>query len=320
MVYEKEMTPQTSHMSLQKAPRPAVLDVPLIYGCMNICGKPKAPKEAPHESIIAAFEAGFRTFDHADIYRGGQCESAHARAIAECPELAKAGRTISKAGHIFPPSQAPYPHHYNTEPGHLIESAKASRDRLGVETIDLFLIHRFDPLLDPFEVGDAFLQLQEEKVVRDFGVSNYLPWQLEALRIHMPVSIAGNQIQFHPAHLDPVFDGTLDHALAHGIVPMTWASIGKGMFATGGEVPQDHAERERYLRIQAALDEVGEREGRTRTQVTLAWLRRHPSRPVPVVGTTNPERIAESWGAADFELSRIDWFRILIASRGARMP
>lgn len=311
---------QAEAMTTQRPQRLPVLDTPLIYGCMNICGKPKAPKESPHESIIAAFETGFRVFDHADIYGGGACEEAHARAIQECPALAAEGLTISKAGHVFPPYQAPYPHHYNTEPGHMIDSAKRSRDRLGVEKIDLFLVHRWDPLLDPFEVGDAFQQLREQGVVAEFGVSNYLPWQFEALRLNMAVPLIGNQMQFHPGHLDPMFDGTLDHALAHQVTPMTWGSIGKGAFATGGEVAEGHPERERYLQIQQALDEVGERQGWTRTQTTLAWLRRHPARPVPVVGTTAPERIAECWQAAELAMDRVDWFRILIASRGERMP
>lgn len=306
---------------LPPPPRPpALLDTPLAYGCMNICGKPKAPKEAPHEAILAAYEAGFRLFDHADIYRGGECEKAHARALAECPKMAAETFTISKAGHVFPKWGSPEPHHYNTEPQHLIDSARASRDRLGVERIDLFLIHRHDPLLDPFAVGEAFARLHEEGVVGHVGVSNHLPWQLEALRRNSPLPLIANQIQFHPGHVDPVFDGTLDHALAHGIRPMAWASIGKGAFASGGAVAEAHPERDRFRRIQAALDDVAERHGVTRTQATLAWLRRHPSAPIPVVGTTNPERIAEAWAAKDYTMDRIDWFRILIASRGERMP
>ncbi len=301
-------------------PSPPCLQVPLIYGCMNVCGTPRAPKVAPHESIIAAFEAGFRLFDHADIYRAGACEEAHARAARECPELARSGFVITKAGHVFPPHGSSEPHHYNTEPSRLVESARRSRDRLGVGVIDLFLIHRPDPLLDPVGVAEAFLQMKEEKIAAHFGVSNFLPWQCEALQAHLPDPLYANQVQFHPGRLEPMFDGTFDYALARGMVPMAWGPLNKGAFATDALLAENHAEQEPYRRIQSALDEVGSAMGVTRTQAALAWIRRHPARPIPVIGTTQPERITEAWQGGDLTMDRVDWFRILIASRGGRMP
>lgn len=319
MVYKKARHAMISPM-LPSVMRPSFLDTPLIYGCMNICGTFREPKSDPHERILAAYETGYRVFDHADIYSGGACETAFGRALREKPTMRHDTFVITKAGHQFPAKGSDIPHHYNTDPEHLRTAILQSRERLGVETIDLFLIHRFDPLLDPLAVGELFTQLQEEGVVKHFGVSNYLPWQMEALRCNMTTPLVANQVAFHPGRLDPMFDGTLDHALAHRMAPLLWGAVGRGLFATGGMVPEAHAEQERMIRIQQALDAIGEKEGLTRTQTTLAWLRRHPSRPIPVLGTTQPNRMKEAWERRDAKMDRIDWFRILIASRGERMP
>lgn len=291
----------------------------VLYGAMNICGNwrnRRSPEEAA-ETLLAAYQAGYRVFDHANIYGGGKCEAAHGQALAQNPSMAKDSFTISKAGHVFPKDGGKTPHHYNTSRQHLVDQAKASRDRLGVEAIDLFLVHRYDPLGSCQEIAAALQELAEGGIARSFGVSNFLPHQFDALQAHCPFPLIANQIKFNPYHYQPIYDGSLDHCQQHGIVPLAWSPYEKG-FLSGKELPEEADAR--LGETLHAVQLLAEQLGRATLEVTTAWIRRHPAAPIPVNGSTHPGRMAAALASADLPMDDLAWYRILIAAQQEKLP
>jgi predicted oxidoreductase len=280
---------------------------------MGVCGTWKARRDAAAaaRTLCDAAEAGFTIFDHADIYAGGACEEAHALARQASAQV-RAARVITKAGHVFPPGGSGIPHHYDTTPAHITAACEASLRRLGVARIDLFLVHRPDPIADP-GLGEALAGLVRRGLVDQVGVSNFAPWQFERLQAACPVPLVANQIQLSPAVSAAVDDGTLDHACARHLAVMAWSPLAKGVCAEGST-----SDDPRLAAVQAALDEVAGRLGFSRSQAALAWIRRHPAGVVPVVGTLAPARMRAALAAV--HLDRIDWFRIAHAGRGAGYP
>lgn len=289
----------------------------LAYGCMGIRGKWNARDETlPRRAVLAAFEAGFRTFDHADIYGKGECEAAFGEILRDVAGMRDEITLISKCGHRFPwePGDT-FPHHYDFSASHLRRSVEGSLQRLGVETLDVLLLHRPDVLMDPDEVAAVLTEIREAGKVREFGVSNFTPSQMQALQSRLPFPLIINQIELHPGAWQAFEDGTLDHCLTHRITPMAWSPLGKGRYAAGGE-----PETEQDAAIVTALDTLGDAHGVSRTVITLAYLLRHPAGVIPVIGTTRPERMQEAVQALKLTLNRKEWYQVHVAARGAKMP
>lgn len=267
------------------------------------------------EAIFAAFDAGYRHFDHADIYAQGRCETVYGKALRERPEL-RSAIIATKCGIRFGGDPSPdSPHRYDFSAEHIVASCERSLERLGVEMIDLFYLHRPDLLMDPDEIAGAFDHLRTQGKVREFGVSNFLPSTLRALQARLPMKLVAHQIEVSLARLDPFYDGTLDQCLELGIRPASWGPLAGGWLGEGGKAKDARGEK-----LLGALDEVAARYETTRTILSLAWLLKHPSGIVPIVGTTNPSRIQQSMDAAKLMLSREDWYRLLVAARGEGLP
>ena len=193
-------------------------------------------------------------------------------------------------------------------------------DGCGVETIDLYLLHRADYLCQPAEVAAAFSQLKQQGKVREFGVSNFRPSQVSMLQRACPMPLIVNQVQISLAHLERLEDGTLDQCLADRITPMAWSPLHAGQLAD--VMPIDLRAEDHVVRI--ALRETQERiareRGTSRMVIALAWLLKHPAGIIPIVGSTRSDRIKEAAQAADLELTREEWYQLLEAARGARLP
>jgi predicted oxidoreductase len=272
---------------------------------------------AGKRAVIAAYEAGYTLFDNADIYGAGAAEEilgATLRDVAGMREritlLTKSG--VCRAG--FPSAQSPQ--RYDLSAEHLVASCEASLKRLRVEVIDIYMLHRPDYLMDPAEVARAFVQLKEQGKVRQFGVSNFRPTLLTALQAVCPLPIVAHQFEFSLTRLAPLTDGTLDQCLIEGVTPMAWSPLGGGLLADGPGRLLSWQQQYQPDRIRPVLDELALAHGVSRAAVALAWLRRHPSRVMPIVGSTRPERIRDAARAADLELSREEWYRLLLAARG----
>jgi predicted oxidoreductase len=182
------------------------------------------------------------------------------------------------------------------------------------------MLHRPDYLADPQEIAAAFGQLKSQGKVREFGVSNFRPSSLSMFRDACPRPFVVHQVEIHLARLDCLEDGTLDQCLELGITPVSWSPLAGGLLGDGGR-PDPKDPRAAGLRaLLETLDAVAERLGVTRTVLSLAWLLRHPAGIVPVVGSTGPARIHDAVRADALELSREDWYTILVAARGQGLP
>jgi predicted oxidoreductase len=299
----------------------------LAFGCWRIAG-PGEPTEISPEreahgraSVIAAYEAGYTLFDHADIYAAGVAEQIFGKVLKEVPGMRERVLIASKCGIRKagdPEARAPY--RYDSTAQHIVWSCEQSLKRLGVEQIDVYQIHRPDWIGNPEEIAAAFSQLIDAGKVREVGVSNYRPSQLAALQKACPMRLVANQVAISLARLDCFADGTLDQCLVERITPMAWSPLGGGSLVSSGPIDlrdQDHAHR---IHLREALDVIARARGSSRTAVALAWLLQHPARIIPIVGATNPDHIREAVKADELELTRAEWYRLLEAALGQRLP
>ena len=297
----------------------------LAYGCWRLVemnnGKASAEAIAQGRAAVrAAFEAGYTLFDHADIYCDGAAEKVFGQVLKEIPTLRDRLVIATKCGVRKPGDPAPdSPGRYDLSAEYIVESCEQSLRRLGVETIDLYQLHRPDYLLNPEEMAGAFMQLKLAGKVREFGVSNFRPTQVVALQKACPLPLVVHQVQISLARLDCFEDGTLDQCLAEKMTPLAWSPLGGGRFGEGA-TKWSAPESQQTAAVNAELDAIAKQHATTRSNVALAWLLKHPARIVPIVGSTNPARIRDSVRAADIALSRDEWYRLLLAARGERLP
>lgn len=299
----------------------------LAYGCWRVAGTWN-PAEVTEESraagrraIIAAYEAGYTLFDNADIYCRGEAERILGAVLKEVPDMRRRVLIATKGG--IRPGDDPQPGappRYDFSAAHIVNACEQSLQRLGIETIDLYMLHRPDFLTDPEEVARAFSQLRMAGKVRWFGVSNFRPTLVSALRAACPMPLVVHQVEISLVHLDAFTDGTLDQCLMDRITPMAWSPLAAGLLGDGARQLLPSQEAYRPQRLLPVLDGIAKSRGASRLAVALAWLLTHPARIQPIVGSTNPERIREAVKATSLELTREEWYSLLIAARGEPLP
>ena len=258
--------------------------------------------------IEACLENDINSFDHADIYGDYTTEEEFGDALKENASLRQHIKLITKCGiQMMGPNR---PLHsiksYNTSKKHIISSVERSLKNFGTDYIDVFLIHRPDPLLDPLEVAEAAEQLKQQGKILAFGLSNFLPHQTDMLAAH--TTIEYNQLEISIMHLTAFSDGSLENCIKHKIIPMAWAPLGGGLFTD-----ESHP---RFRSIVAVATELAEKYNTGLNEILLSWLHTHPSGILTVIGTTKIERLVQAKIAASIRLEREDWFKLLVASTG----
>lgn len=262
--------------------------------------------ETVERLALAALEEGITSFDHADIYGDHGNEEIFGRVLDRNPGLRNKIELITKCDIKFPSAKRPDTrvHHYDTSKEHIIWSVENSLKKFRTDHINLLLIHRPDPLMDPQKVSEAFVQLNKEGKVLHFGVSNFTPSQFRMLQKHMPFPLVTNQIEISLSRIDPLFNGDLDLMLEFGVSPMAWSPLG------GGTLPVN----------ERTMFSMAGKYNASYTQMAIAWLLRHPAKIFPVIGTTQPERIKEAAKSIDIQLDRQDWFEMLKWVMGKELP
>lgn len=269
-------------------------------------------------AIAAAMDVGITLFDFADIYGNGTSEMVWKQALQDVPGLRERAVVCTKAAVRRAQDGAPY--HYNAGFDHLHRALEGSLGRLGVDRVDLLLVHRPDPLSHPRDTARALGALVRSGKVGAVGVSNYTPSQLRALAAFMEVPLAASQPSFSLWNVAAVEDGTLDICEELGLLPMAYSPLGGGLLPGKRELPEGDPRRARLGALQVELVRCAAGQGCTPNQVALAWLMAHPAGVVPIVGSRSPEHIREAAGACAVQLSREDWFRLWVAGRGAPIP
>ena len=294
----------------------------LAYGCWRIApsGDPSADLKTARAAILSAIEAGFTLFDHADVYCDGRAESAFGEVLREHPELREKLVIATKCGIRFAGNPLPAaPGRYDFSKEYILRACEGSLGRLGIDCIDLFQLHRPDWLMNPDEVAEAFSELRSSGKVREFGVSNFRPSQVTLL-LHSFPDLVVNQIELSLAQLGPFLDGTLDQCQAGKITPLAWSPLAGGMLADGETSVLPSQKAYRPAPIVAAMDAIAVERGVSRVAVALSWLLKHPAGIVPIIGSTQPGRIRAAAESASLELTREEWYRLLIAARGEPLP
>ncbi len=202
---------------------------------------------------------------------------------------------------------------YDSSGPTLTRACEASLRRLGVETIDLYQVHRPDLLTAPDALAETLDALWVAGKIRSVGVSNFTAAQATALSRHLRAPFVSVQPEFSPLAPGILFDGVLDQAVSAGLAVLAWSPFAGGRLAGGGDGP-------RAADVVARLDAIAHREGVTRAAVAYAWVLAHPARIVPLVGTRRPDRLREAAAALRVHLDRAEWYGILSAGLGHPLP
>ena len=290
----------------------------ISLGCM---GMGKLTKENAAKVIHNAMELGVDFFDHADIYAGGKSEEIFAEAIDMIPSIREKMIIQTKAG-----IRKGF---YDFSKEHILESVDKSLKRLKTDYIDVFLLHRPDALAEPEVVAEAFSILENNGKVRHFGVSNHNPMQIELLKKYVEQDLIINQMQLSVMHTGMIDAGMnvnnindlaldrdgsiLDYSRLHDITIQAWSPFRYGFFE-GFFIDNDE-----FPKLNAKLQEIGDKYGITKSAVAVAWILRHPAKIQTIVGTMTPERLTTIAKATDIDLTREEWYEIYRAA-GNQLP
>ena len=257
--------------------------------------------------VHTALDQGITSFDHADIYGDHGNEERFGRLLKKDGTLRNRMELVTKCGIKFPSARRPETRvkHYDTSSAHIRWSVENSLRMMGTDHLDVLLIHRPDPLTDPAEVAEVITALREEGKVLHFGVSNFTASQFRMLQAHLPFPIVTNQIEVSLSRVDALFNGDLDILMEFSVSPMVWSPLGGGKTTAWDE-------REVFG--------LAARHNATYSQLSLAWLLKHPSGMFPIIGTTRPERMEEAARSLQIKLDRQDWFEILKWVMKKEMP
>ncbi|WLD93805.1 aldo/keto reductase family oxidoreductase [Alkalihalobacillus sp. AL-G] len=279
----------------------------ISLGCMRM--KSLSKDDARHV-IENAIEHGVDLFDHADIYGGGESESVFADAIGMNPSVREKMIIQTKCG-----IRKGF---YDFSKEHILSSVEGSLQRLKTDYIDILLLHRPDALMEPEEVAETFNELKESGKVRHFGVSNHNPMQIELLKKSLDQDLIINQMQFSLMHT-PMIDagvnvnmynavavmrdgGMLDYSRLNNMTIQAWSPFQYGMIE-GPFVGNDA-----FPMVNGMLQDLAEKYGVTDSAIAISWILRHPANIQPVVGTMNPQRLADIAKASEVKLTREEWY------------
>jgi len=297
----------------------------LVLGCMRLT---RLSGSELDQHLKTALEVGINFFDHADIYGGsGACERHFGEWLRENPGMRSRMLIQSKCGIVQ--NEAHQNVAFDFSYGHILKSVENSLQNLGIEQLDVLLLHRPDALFEPEEVAAAFDELFASGKVRAFGVSNMHSGQIALLQTATSHKLIANQLQFGPGHTgmidhairmnttlplaEDLDSATLDYCRLHSMTIQAWSPFQSGFIAG------TYIDNSDYPELNRALEEVGRKYGITKNGAVAAWIARHPAKMQMIAGTMNTQRLRETAAGMDIPLSREDWYRIY-TSEGRALP
>ena len=285
----------------------------LAYGVWRLSEAADTSVPAIVARIQACLDQGITTFDHADIYGGYSCEALFGAALRAQPGLKARMEIVTKCDIMLLSDQRPDNRvkHYDTSSAHVQASVDRSLQNIGVDAIDLLLIHRPDPLMDHHALGACLDGLIQSGKVRAAGVSNFMPWDLDLLQSAMKNRLLTNQIEIGLMQTRGFVDGQIAHAQRLGLPVMAWSPLGGGRL---------FGQEAAALRLRPALQRIAAAQGVDETAVAIAWLLHHPARIIPVLGTNDMQRIARMQDALRVTLDRQTWFELYSLANGVEVP
>jgi predicted oxidoreductase len=312
------------------------LTTELAYGCWRIAGTQVPVDVSPDQRTVgkqavwSALDSGYTVFDLADVYCDGLCEEIFGEALRERCTDRDTVQVIGKVGIRCPGDPVPdAPYRYDFSAAYLETAVEASLRRMKLEHLDGLLLHRPDYLMDPCEVASVWDRLQRAGKVRWFGISNFKPTQVQALQAAWQQPLVAHQVEIHLLHLDPFDDGTLDQCLTTGMRPMAWSPLAGGRLglpnspkasaSASGQTQNSHQDMVQTS-VAVEIHRIASELNVDVATIALAWLREHPARILPVIGSIRPERIRELASHSKLRLGRERWYRLFELARGTRLP
>ncbi len=283
---------------------------PIAWGMWRLAEGGRTAVEAAR-LVHAALDAGITFLDTADIYGFdgsggfGDAEALLGEVLAAEPDL-RARMVLATKGGIIPPLP------YNQSGDYLRKAIEDSLTRLKVDSVDLWQIHRPDILAHPHEVARVLDDAVASGKVRSLGVSNFTCAQTAALNHFLGQKLVSTQPEISPLRITCFENGELDQAMMLGLTPLAWSPLG------GGRLLAPESAREKA--VADALDNVAAAQNVSRSVAAYSWLMAHPAGIIPIIGSQNPERIAEGAKAMAVRWTRQDWYAVLVAARGERLP
>jgi predicted oxidoreductase len=283
---------------------------PIAWGMWRLAEDGRTAADAAR-LVHAALDAGITFLDTADIYGFdgaggfGDAEALLGEVLAAEPGL-RGRMVLATKGGIMPPVP------YDQSGDYLRSAIDASLTRLKVDSVDLWQIHRPDILAHPQEVARVLDDAVASGKMRSLGVSNFTYAQTAALNHFLDHKLVATQPEISPLRIDCFENGELDQAMMLGLTPLAWSPLGGGRVAAPESV-REHA-------VAAELDRIAEAQGVSRTVAAYSWLMAHPAGIIPIIGSQNPDRIAEGAAALTVRWTRTDWYAVLVAARGERLP
>ncbi|WP_153768198.1 aldo/keto reductase [Labrenzia sp. CE80] len=282
----------------------------LVYGMWRIGDDADTSPAHVEAKIQSCLDQGITSFDQADIYGGYQAEAILGAALKANPSLRGKMEIITKCDIVAPMGRyaSAKVKHYDTSRAHIEKSVEMSLKDMGIEHIDLLLIHRPDPLMDHHETGQTLDALVKSGKVGSVGVSNFRPWDWELLQSAMNTPLVTNQIEISLGEISPFTNGDLAFHQKLGTKLMAWSPLG------GGTLIKDEGA------LGAVMDDLAAEFGVDRSAVAVAFLLAHPARLIPVMGTNNLDRIGRISDALKVKLDRESWYRLYEAALGTEVP
>ena len=288
----------------------------MVYGTWRILDEAVKPTPAELlERFKACLDLGVTTLDTAEIYGLYRVEEAIGNALKLDPSVRAKLQIVTKAG-IYVPCEF-HPDRkvaqYNASGARLVKSAEKSLRLLGIDCIDLFLVHRPDWLTSADDTAEGLNRLLKEGKIRSAGVSNYNVHQFDLLNSRMDQPLVTNQIEFSLLQMSPLFDGTLDQCQKNRIHPMAWSPLGGGRLFDA-QLPASQRLHQKMAELAPKYNEA------TVEQLAHAWVLAHPSSPLSVIGTNRLERLKSTVVSDTIQLSREDWYGLWEAAQGNSIP
>lgn len=283
----------------------------LIYGMWRLGDDANTSTNHVQAKIESCLAQGITTMDQADIYGGYEAEEIFGNALRQAPHLRDQMEIVTKCDIIAPVGRhaSARVKYYDTGRVHITSSVEASLSLMGIEQIDLLLIHRPDPFMDHHETGAVLDELVKSGKVKSVGVSNFKRHDWTLLQSAMTTKLATNQIEMSLIANEAFTNGDLAYLQEFGVAPMAWSPLAGGaLFAT------------EHTALREAMTEMAKAHDVDISAVAVAWLLAHPANIMPVMGTNNLDRIGRISDALKVEMSRQDWFSLYEKANGAEVP
>ncbi len=282
----------------------------IVYGLWRLGDDENTAPDHVRNKIAACLDQGITTMDQADIYGGYMAEEILGNALRGS-DLRNKIESVTKCDIIAPVGRYADARvkYYDTSRAHIMASVDHSLNLMGIDHIDLLLVHRPDPMMDHHETGAALDEVIASGKVRSVGVSNFRPWDWELLQSVMKNTLATNQIELSVLAHHSFTNGDVAFHQKNATPMMAWSPLAGGNLFNG----QNDA-------VTAALDAIARDRGVDVSAVVVAWLLAHPSKILPVMGTNNLSRISRLSDACDVKLDRQEWYEIYTAALGHEVP